>query len=129
MKHKKYRLVYLSIFVLLLAIEVLIALYVRDSFIRPYFGDVLVTVLLCCLVRIFLPMGVKLLPLYVFAFAVGVEVLQYLNIVSLLGLDEYSFFRIVIGTTFSFSDIVCYLIGCTVFWGVETMSRARAEKG
>ena len=32
---------------LILVIEVLIALFVRDRFIRPYGGDILVTLLIC----------------------------------------------------------------------------------
>ena len=40
----KKRLWYAGVFVLLLGVECLIALYVRDRFIRPYVGDMLVTV-------------------------------------------------------------------------------------
>ena len=35
----------------LLGVEICIALFVHDNFIRPYLGDVLVTELLCCLCR------------------------------------------------------------------------------
>ena len=41
----KRRIVYALIALGLLAVEVLIALFVHDNFIRPYVGDVLVTVL------------------------------------------------------------------------------------
>ena len=47
----KKRLWYAGVFVLLLGVECLIALYVRDRFIRPYVGDMLVTVLLYFFVR------------------------------------------------------------------------------
>ena len=36
------RLYYLIVFITLMVIEVLIAVYVHDSFIRPYIGDILV---------------------------------------------------------------------------------------
>ncbi|HIB66328.1 MAG TPA: DUF2809 domain-containing protein, partial [Phycisphaerales bacterium] len=39
---------YLVLTLLLLAVEVYIGLYVRDSFIRPFVGDMLVVVLLYC---------------------------------------------------------------------------------
>lgn len=42
----KKRLWYLTAFVILLMVEICIALFVHDRFIRPYVGDVLVTVLL-----------------------------------------------------------------------------------
>ena len=47
MKNKK--LIYLLIFLCLLATEIVISLFVNDAFIRPYVGDMLVTLLLCCL--------------------------------------------------------------------------------
>ena len=111
----KPRIAYGVAFVIILALIVVIALFVRDRFIRPYGGDILITVLICCFVRIFFPRGVKLLPLWVFLFAVAVEVGQYLNIVDLLGLGHIPFFRIAIGTSFSWADILCYAAGSAVF--------------
>ncbi len=121
MTHKKARLAYLAVFCLIFAAEVCIALFVRDRFIRPYGGDVLVTVLICCFLRIFLPHGVKLLPLYVFLFALAVEIGQYFDFVTLLGLGNSRFFRILLGSTFSFADIVCYGAGCLLFALSETL--------
>ena len=82
---KKPRLLYGLIFFGLLVTEVLIALYVNDSFIRPFFGDVLVTVLLCCFCRILIPRKIPALPVYVFLFATAVEISQYFDLVKLLG--------------------------------------------
>lgn len=111
----KKRMIYACITFLLLVVEVLIALFVHDNFIRPYIGDVLVTVLICTFLRIFIPKGVNLLPLYVFIFAAGVEVLQYFRVVEVLGLSDNRFFSILIGSVFDVKDIVCYGIGCVVF--------------
>ena len=111
----KRRIVYALIALGLLAVEVLIALFVHDNFIRPYVGDVLVTVLICAFLRIFIPNGVKLLPLYVFVFAAGVEILQYFHIVEVLGLSDNRFFSVLIGSDFDVKDIVCYGVGCVVF--------------
>ena len=116
---KKIRVKYAVITLLLLVIGVLIALFVHDKFIRPYIGDVLVTVLICVFLRIFIPKGVKLLPLYVFIFAAGVEVLQYFRIVEMLGLSDNRFFSILIGSVFDVKDIVCYGVGCVAFFAVE----------
>ena len=106
----------------ILLIEVLIALFVRDDFIRPYGGDVLVTVLICCFVRIFFP-TVRFLPVWVFLFAAAVEVGQAFDFVSLMGLGEIVFFRILLGSTFSWADLVCYAVGCALFWGTERAVR------
>ena len=73
----KKRIFYIISFLVIFCIEVLIALYVRDRFIRPYVGDMLVVVLVYSFVRIFLPTGIPRMPFYVFLFACFVEVLQY----------------------------------------------------
>ncbi|MBQ8641534.1 MAG: DUF2809 domain-containing protein [Clostridia bacterium] len=116
-KHK--RILYTAAFAGLFLTELCIALFIRDRFIRPYGGDILVTVLLCCGIRIFLPEKLPYLPVYVFLFAAAVEIGQYFDFVSLLGLGEISFFRILLGSTFSIADIFCYLIGCVLFSAAE----------
>ena len=121
MTDKKARLAYLSAFCVILILEICIALFVRDNFIRPYGGDILVTVLLCCFLRIFLPDSIKLLPLYIFFFALAVEIGQYFDFVSLMGLGSIRFFRILLGSTFSYADILCYGIGCVLFAAAETL--------
>lgn len=122
------RFVYAFIFLVLAVSEVLIALYVRDAFVRPYFGDVLIAVLLCALVRIFLPNGLTLLPLFVFFFSTMVETLQYFHFVDRVGLGNSAFFRTLIGTSFSFWDILCYFVGCVSFFGVECVMRRKSKR-
>ena len=46
-----FRKTYFILSILLFIIEVLIALFAHDEFIRPYVGDLLVVVLLYCLVK------------------------------------------------------------------------------
>lgn len=99
---------------MLLIIEVLIALFVHDRFVRPYVGDVLVVMVLYFLVRVFLPEGCRWLPWIIFVFAAGVELLQYFNLVELLGLSDNRFMRILLGSVFDFKDIVCYGVGCVM---------------
>ena len=107
---------------LLLVIEVLIALFVRDRFIRPYGGDILVTLLICCVIRVILPRGYRL-PIGggVLVFAILVEVGQYFGLVYLLGLGHIKFFRILIGTGFSWWDMVCYAAGCILFVAADAL--------
>ncbi len=116
---KKKRITYLILFCVLLLVEILIALFVRDDFVRPYVGDMLVTVLLCCLIRVFVPNGIKLLPLYVFLFAAAVEIGQYFNVVELLGFSDNQLVSTLLGTTFSVYDLVCYAIGSVVSFGID----------
>ena len=116
---KKRRLVYAILFCILLLTEILIALFVRDRFVRPFFGDVLVTVLLCCFCRILIPRGLGALPVGVFMFATLVEIAQYFDVVKLLGLEGNAILSTLVGRTFSLLDLVCYGIGCLLFYIVE----------
>ena len=109
---KTRRILYLIIFCGLLAVEMGIALFVNDAFVRPYVGDMLVTLLLCCLCRVIIPDKVRLLPVYVFVFAACVEIGQYFDVVALLGLADNRIISIALGRTFSWMDIVCYAVGC-----------------
>ncbi len=79
----KKRLLYGISFLALLVIEIIIALYVHDSFIRPYLGDVLVVIVLYTGVPMLKPEGITLLPLYLFLFALMVELLQFFQIIQL----------------------------------------------
>ena len=121
----KSRIIYSVATLILLLIIVFIALFVRDDFIRPYGGDVLITIFICCFVRIFFQGKIKLLPIWVFLFAVAVEVGQYFGIVDIIGLGHIRFFRILIGTSFSWADIICYAVGCGVFALAELTTRCK----
>ncbi len=100
--------------ILLLITEIGIALFVHDRFVRPYLGDVLVVILLYCLIRTLRPQGLRLLPLYLFLFAGVVEVAQYLQVLTWLGLAHIRLLQVLVGTRFSWWDMLCYLAGCGV---------------
>lgn len=119
MSKRKKRIAYGMATIMLFIVELLIALFVHDNFIRPYVGDVLVVVLLYTFVRFFLPEGVRLLPLYIFLFAAGVEVLQYFRIAEVLGLSDNRILSVVIGSVFDVKDIVCYGVGCVILFVYE----------
>jgi hypothetical protein len=101
----------------LFLIEVLIALFVRDNFIRPYFGDFLVVILMYCFIRTFTNSGVKPTVLAVLLFSYLIEVLQYLNFVEIIGLGNSELARTLIGTSFEWIDIVAYSAGSmAILW-------------
>ena len=90
--------------------EIIIGIYVRDNFVRPYMGDALVVVLIYCFIRIFIPNGLSQLPLYVLAFACFIEILQYFQLVDVLGISN-RILRIALGSTFDLKDMVSYVGG------------------
>ena len=109
----KQRIYYLLIFIALFALETLIALTLHGGFIRLYLGDVIVVWVVYCFVQAVL--GGRnnhyAVALAVMIFAFAVEFLQAINIVGILGLQDNTFLRTVIGTSFSWGDIVCYAVG------------------
>ena len=121
------RLFYLTATLVLFAIELCIALFVHDRIVRPFIGDVLVVILIYTFIRIFIPEKVRLLPLYVFIFAVLVEILQYFRIVEVLGLQDNKVMSTIIGTSFDIRDILCYFVGC-VFCGIWEVIGFKREK-
>lgn len=113
---KSKRTVYAVMFIVIFLIEVIIALFIKDKFIRPYVGDLLVTVLLCALIRIFIPSKISALPIFVFLFSLLVEFAQYVDIVELLGFESSKVLSVLVGRSFSVIDIVCYALGCILFF-------------
>lgn len=97
--------------ILIFLLEVFIALFVNDSFVRPYLGDVLVVILIYCFIKSFFKLPVLPVALFVLVFAFTVEFLQFLNIVEKLHLEQSKIARTVIGTSFSWIDLLTYIIG------------------
>lgn len=108
----KFSIKYLIYFLALFGLETLIALYVHDSFIRPFMGDVFVVVLLYFFVRIFISSQKNSIIVGIFLFACSIEILQSINIVRILGLEQNRLATVIIGTTFDWMDILAYFIGC-----------------
>ena len=104
---------HLSIFFILLIVEIYIALFIHDNIVRPFVGDVLVVGVIYFFIRSFIN-KLRFLPMYVFLFACLIEVGQYFNLVSILHMENFKAARIIIGSNFDFNDILCYLIG-TIF--------------
>jgi len=108
---------YLLLTILLFLVEVFIAKFVHDRFIRPFFGDFLVVILLYFFAKTFWNASSKTIAISVLIFSFVVEILQYFKIVEILGLKGNRLAEIVIGTSFSWLDLVAYTLGVlTVYW-------------
>lgn len=119
------RLLYAAAFAVLFGVEVVIALFVHDRFVRPYLGDVLAVVTVYCGARILLVSKPRFLSVWVTVFALAVELLQ------LTDLSEHAgkILAIVLGSTFDFADLLCYAVGgiLTAVWDL-IVYRKGAEK-
>ncbi len=113
--HKRY---FIATIILLL-VEISIALFVKDKFIRPYVGDFLIVIFLYCLMRSFLRIPVVIAASSVLLFAFTIELLQYLNLIEILGLQSSGVAQIVLGNHFDWKDIVAYTIGIIFVVSIE----------
>jgi Protein of unknown function (DUF2809) len=105
---------------ILFVLEVFIAVFINDSFVRPFIGDVLVVILIYCLVRTFWKIRASNAALSILVFACTIEILQYFKLVDVLGLQKYKIIAIAIGNTFDWKDIIAYIIGTTIVLGLES---------
>lgn len=98
------------IFCTIFLIEVLIAKFIDDSIIRPYVGDILVVILIYYFIKAFIATKSIYIIIGSLFFAYLVEIGQYFHIADVLAVEN-KILRIIIGSSFSWGDIVCYTIG------------------
>jgi len=92
-------------------VELIIAIFINDSFIRPFIGDTLVIILLYLFIRMFFVCKKTKVVIGVLLFSYLVEIGQYYNLVSILKLQDITVARIVIGSTFDVVDLFAYSVG------------------
>lgn len=114
-----YALAALAIFL----IEVAIALWVRDAWVRPFGGDVLAVILVYCGLRAVTRLDV--VPAALIAVAVGfvVEAGQALHLADRLGLGDNPVARVVLGTAASVEDLIAYSVGGVILVLIERWRR------
>ena len=106
----KKRIIYLIVFIIILIIECIIAIFLEQGFIRQNVGDILVVPCIYAMLRIVFPQKIKYLALYVLIFAIIVEILQLLNITTIIS-NNNKILSIALGGTFDIKDIICYILG------------------
>lgn len=119
---------YFLLTVILFIIEVLIALFVRDRFIRPYGGDFLVVILIYCFLRTFINQSPFHIAIFTLIFSFAVEIAQYFKIVEILGLKGNRLAEIVIGTGYSNHDLVAYTLGVLVCYFFDRSAEKEKTK-
>jgi hypothetical protein len=101
--------------------EILVATtFSNVEFTRSYLGDFLVVILLYHFVKVFRDVSPSTLATAIFVFACAVEIAQYFHLADVLGLRRGSLFSIIIGTSFSWFDILAYFLGCLTAYFVDT---------
>lgn len=91
--------------------EVLIVKFMHHNFIRYYGGDFLVVILIYFFVKAFIQISNVKTGIYVLLFSYSIEVLQYYHFVKLIGLQNSKLALIILGDSFSFTDLLVYTLG------------------
>ena len=119
-----YAVAALAVFV----IEVLIALFVRDAFVRPYLGDALAVVLVYLALRSVTGLGVGSVLAIALAVAFAIEAGQAVHLLDGLGLTRSRLARVVLGGVFDVRDLVCYGVGAFAALVVELARKRFARR-
>ncbi len=93
----------------------------NDAFVRPYGGDFLVVILIYCFVKTWVNIPAIKTALGVLVFAYLVEVSQYYHLVNLLGWNGSATARMLMGTSFSFIDLLTYTLGVLFIIAAEKL--------
>lgn len=111
MKFLRFNKNYFALTIILFVIKICIAIFVNDAFVRPFLGDVIVVWFVYYFIRSFIAIKPIYIAVFTLLFSFAVEIGQYFKLIEILGLQEYKWARIVIGTSFSWWDLLCYVVG------------------
>jgi hypothetical protein len=103
----------------LVALELAIAAFVHDGFVRPYLGDALATVLVYCLLSSWwrAPAGRVVLVALLISYAI--EVAQALHLLAWLGWQQSRLARLLLGSQFEWIDMLAYTLGAAAVLTIE----------
>lgn len=116
-KNIKSRIIYLAIAFVLFVIEFWIEKNLQTGFIRFYVGDYLVAILLYTLFMFICKPSYFPAAMAVLFFCYVVEAFQWMDVLSILHVKKTRWTNILLGSSFSWLDVLCYTLGVfTVFW-------------
>lgn len=108
---KNIKVKYLIISCVISILEITIALFVNDPFIRPIFGDYLASILVFYFLATFLKTDLNKIALLSLLISYIIEFLQYIHILELLHLGKIKILNILLGNSFSWTDMLAYTLG------------------
>lgn len=114
MRYFRFNKQYFLLTIVLLIIEIVIGKYLHDRIIRPYIGDVLVVILIYSFVLSFFNFRKFPTAMIVLLFSFLIEISQYYHLVKILGWENNKLARTIIGTSFSWQDLIAYFVGITI---------------
>jgi Protein of unknown function (DUF2809) len=119
----RFSLINFSIAVALFIVEVLIAVFMHDRFVRPYVGDYLVVFLVYYAIASLVDCAPWQTGLFTLLFAYAVEFLQYIKFIERVKLEGNVLARTVLGVGFEWKDIMAYTLGVGTVLLIERLRR------
>lgn len=110
---------YLLLTLFLFAIETLIAIYLKTGFIRHTVGDFLCVILLYYFFKSFIDGHHFKIAFSVLVIAFTIEFLQLTNYLELFNLQNNYLAKLILGSTFSISDLIAYTLGIIATLSLE----------
>ncbi len=110
---------YFFIALFLLFIELSIVYFKFNDFIRFFLGDILVVILIYTSIRTWVNSNIFKTAFAVLMFSFLMEILQYFNVINILNLENNTLAKLILGTTFTFEDLLAYSIGFGIIVVVE----------
>ncbi len=107
----KFNLGSFIIFLILFTIEVIIAFCITQHFIRHWFGDFLIVIILYYFLKSFLKATPLHMGIAVLIFAYLVEFIQLTKLLAILHLENNKLANLIFGNTFSITDLLAYTLG------------------
>lgn len=115
-----FNIYYFIAFALLFAVEVCIAIFLKDGFIRYTFGDFLVVILLYCFFKSFIKINNSYVAIVTLIMAYSIELLQLTNITQTVTLKHQKWVSLVLGSHFSKEDLIAYTLGIISIYYIDT---------
>jgi len=102
------------LFSIILVIEVIIAIFFRDRWIRPLLGDMLAVMAIAYFIHAFFAIMLQKIAIGTLIFACFIELLQLVKIIDILGWRDSQLAHLTVGSTFDWRDLVAHTIGVAI---------------
>lgn len=106
-------------------VELAIALFINDAFIRPYVGDALAVVLVYLAIYTVTPWTVIPCTGIALSFAIAIELGQFFGIRERLQLPDNALVSFTLGGFFDLKDVAAYVAGALLVIAGEALGRQR----
>ncbi|AUC77539.1 DUF2809 domain-containing protein [Olleya sp. Bg11-27] len=103
----------------LLIIEIAIAYFLKDGFIRFTVGDFLASILVYCAIKSIFKMKAIQIAITALIISFTIEFAQLINLLDFLNLRTNKLASIILGSHFSIEDLIAYALGIITIYFID----------